>query len=114
MWMARTALAALVLGLSACGPTGDEGRAETNAVAKKQRPDVPVSMKERDPEAYRRNVGSVMAEVPAEKQEDFKKLMACKVRQAAAAGKPVVVNTVFLAGLLKDLNTNPDALLGCE
>ena len=114
MLMARTALVALALGLSACGGSDEAVPANVQTAAKKERPDVPIPMKERDPEAYRGNVGSVMSMVPPEKQEEFKKLMSCKVRQAAAAGKPVIVNTAFLAGLLRDLKTNPDALLGCE
>jgi hypothetical protein len=114
MKMTRTVLAGLLLSLAACGGQADETQAAAEAPAKKERPDVPVSLKERDPEAYRGNVGSVMSQVPPEKQEDFKKLMACKVKQAAAAGRPVVVDTAFSAQLLLKLNTDPDALLGCE
>jgi len=115
MKMTRTVLAGLLLSLAACGG-GQPEDAGTNVQApvRKERPDVPVSLKERDPEAYRGNVGSVMSQVPPEKQEDFKKLMACKVQQGAAAGKPVIVDTAFLTQLLAKLNTDSDALLGCE
>lgn len=115
MTIARTAVVCLALALSACGGSdGADPASNAAAVTKKERPDVPISMKERDPEAYRGNVGSVMSRVPPEKQEDFKKLMACKVKQAAAAGKPVVVDAKYLSDLLARLNNDPDALLGCE
>lgn len=115
MTIARTAVVCLALALSACGGSDEPDQTGNAAVAmKKERPDVPISMKERDPEAYRGNVGSVMSRVPPEKQEDFKKLMACKVKQAADAGKPVVVDAKYLSDLLAKLEGDPDALLGCE
>lgn len=115
MTIARTAVVCLALALSACGGSDDTAQSGNAAVAAaKEKPDIPVSMKDRDPEAYRGNVGSVMSRVPPERQEDFKRLMACRVRQAAAEGKPVVVDAKYLSELLVKLNNDPDALLGCE
>lgn len=113
MKIARTALAGLILTLGACGSSGDMS-GKVDEPPKREKADVPVSMKERDPEAYRRNVGSAMADLPEDRRQDFQKLMVCTIKKGTAEGKPVIVDSNLSRSLIEKLRSDPNAMLGCE
>jgi predicted small lipoprotein YifL len=109
------AAAAALIALSACGegsPAEQQGPAAK--VAAKPKDDAPVSLKDRDPVAYRSNLGSVMAQVTPSQQNDFQTLMACTVKKAADKGEPAVVSAAMASELLHKVQTDPHALDACS
>ncbi len=102
---------ALALMIGACGSRDDRDAGE---VAPVRRQESPVPLAERDPVAYRGNVGSAMSEVPPSMQQQFQRLLACTIQKGAKSGKPVVVNADLTRALVAKIKSDRNALLGCE
>lgn len=114
MRSALAALACAAAALTGCGQGAPTAETEQAGVDKGREQAPPAPLRERDPEAYKGNAGSVMSQIPAEKRERFRRLLECRVKRDSEAGRTVVVDATLLRGVLLQLERNPKAMLGCE
>lgn len=115
-----TAAAVALLMLCSCGSNQDAdagGAKKTDVAAQKTAAapkEAPVPLKDRDPEAYKGNLGSVMASVPEDRRADFQALLTCTMKQNAKRGRPAVLNAKIASDVLLKVMKDNRALEGCE
>ena len=96
---ATLVVAVLALTAGACGRTPDGRTQDGSATAPVRKAGRPETLAQRDPQAYRDNVGSAMAEAPESLRGDLRQAIGCTLQQAQAAGAPRALD----AGLIRDI-----------